>query len=211
MLQFYGTQPPAALNALRVGGTCPNCGQRSSFTRLQDLIENVARAAKLSEIMMVYACDACLRPVPVRYDVTDWDPTRVDNPRMALPEIETYDFEHVPDAVERAIKEALDCLSVRAYHGFGAMARRAVRAVVDELATQGVDGEERVERQLEEILALSGLDDAWKAKVRQALRPAATAEEPELDARDASVLLSILRDLTYQLFTRPGRVRWAAE
>lgn len=212
MLQFYGNQPPAALGTLRVGGTCPHCGQRSSFTRILELIENVARAARLREIMVVYHCDACQRPIPVAYDVVDWDPTRVDRPRMVLPIREAFDFEHVPEGVKAAVQEALDCLSVQAYHGFGAMARRAVRAIVHELAAQGAsDGGERVVQQLDEILALSGLDDAWREKARQALSPAATAAEPDLDARDARVLLSLLRDLTYQLFTRPGRVRWAVE
>ncbi|MFU8888006.1 MAG: hypothetical protein ACNA8N_05355 [Trueperaceae bacterium] len=208
MLQFYGNQPPAPLNALRVGGTCPHCGQRSSFTRMQDLIENVARSAKLREIMVVYHCDACLAPVPVSYDVVDWDPARVDRPRMALPVVEGYDYEHVPEPVARVIKEALDCLSVRAYLGFAAMARRAVRAVVEDLAP---DGEARVERHLEEILELTGLDGDWQEKARQALRPTPGVAGPDLDARGAKVLLSLLRDLTYQIYTRPGRVRWAAE
>ena len=208
MLQFYGNQPPAPLNTLRVGGTCPHCGQRSSFTRMQDLIENVARAAKLREIMVVYHCDACLAPVPVRYDVVDWDPARVDRPRMALPVVESYDLEHVPESVARVIREALDCLSVAAYLGFAAMARRAVRAIVEDL---GSEGEARLERQVEEILELAGLDDDWKARARQALRPTPGVAEPDLDARGAKVLLSLLRDLTYQLYTRPGRVRWAAE
>jgi hypothetical protein len=208
MLQFYGNQPPAPLNTLRVGGTCPSCGQRSSFTRMQDLIENAAKAAEVREIMVVYHCDACLAPVPVRYDVVDWDPTQVDRPRMALPVVESYDLEHVPAPVARVIAEALDCLSVGAYLGFAAMARRAVRAIVEDLEPQG---EERVERQLEDILELAGLDDGWKAKARQALRPVPGLAEPDLDDRGAKVLLSLLRDLTYQLYTRPGRVRWAAE
>jgi hypothetical protein len=88
------------------------------------------------------------------------------------------------------------------------MARRAVRAVEEDLAP---DGTERVERNLEEILELTGLDDDWKGKARRALRPALGVAEPDLDARGAKVLLSLLRDLTYQIYTRPGRVRWAAE
>lgn len=208
MLQFYGSQPPAALNSLRVGGTCPRCGQRSSFTRMQDLVENLARTAKLREIMVVYHCDACLAPIPVRYDVIDWDPVRVDRPRMALPVVEAYDFEHVPEPVASAVREALDCLSVQAHHGFGAMAGRAVRAIVEDLAPEGAA---RVDRQLEEILALTGLDDQRRAWARQALRPAPGAADPDVDARGARLLLSLLRDLTYQLYTRPGRVRWAAE
>jgi hypothetical protein len=209
MLQFYGNQPPAPLNTLRCGGVCPYCGQRASFSRMQELIENVAKAARLTEIMVTYHCDACLKPIPVRYDVIDWDPTRVDRPRVAVPVVEPFDLEHVPAPVAREVREALDCLSVRAHHGFGAMARRAVRAIVDDL---GGEGEARVRRHLDEIIELSDLDEAWARVARRTLLPEAgeVGEEPELDAHGAAVLLSLLRDLSYQLYTRPGRVRRAA-
>jgi hypothetical protein len=209
MLQFYGTQPPGPLNALRCGGTCPHCGQRASFTRMHDLIENVAKAAKLSEVMITYHCDACLRPIPVAYDVIDWDPTRVDRPRVALPVRETFDVEHVPAEVVREVDEALACLSVGAHHGFGAMARRVVQAVVRDI---GADGAARVASQLDEMLALSGVDEALAADARRLLLPADEADLslPDMDARRAAVVLSLMRDLTYQLYTRPGRVRAAA-
>lgn len=209
MLQFYGSQPPAPLNALRCGGTCPHCGQRASFTRMQDLIENVAKAAKLREIMVTYHCDACLKPIPVRYDVVDWDPTRVDRAALALPVVEPFDFEHVPESVAREVREALACLSVGAHNGFGAMSRRAVRALIDDL---GGDGAARVEAQLGEMLSLSGLAGDWEALARGVLLPpgAGAMELPDMDAKRAAVLLSLLRDLAYQLYTRPGRVRAAA-
>lgn len=209
MLQFYGTQPPGPLNALRCGGTCPHCGQRASFTRMHDLIENVAKAAKLREVMITYHCDACLRPIPVAYDVIDWDPTRVDRPRVALPVRETFDVEHVPAEVVREVDEALACLSVGATHGFGAMARRVVQAVVRDLGAGAV---ERVAAQLDEMLALSGVDEALAADARRLLLPADEADLslPDMDARRSAVVLSLLRDLAYQLYTRPGRVRAAA-
>jgi hypothetical protein len=221
MLQFYGNQPPAPLNTLRCGGVCPSCGQRASFSRMQELIENVAKAARLTEIMVTYHCDACLKPIPVRYDVVDWDPTRVDRPRVAVPVVEPFDLEHVPAPVAREVREALDCLSVRAHHGFGAMARRAVRAIVVDLARGVGDdpasgdrgkGETRVRRHLDEIIELSDLEEDWARMARRTLLPEAgeVGEEPDIDAHGAAVLLSLLRDLTYQLYTRPGRVRRAA-
>ena len=33
---------------------------------------------------------------------------------------------------------------------------------------------------------------------------------PEIDAERADILLSLLRDLTYQLYTRPGKVKEAS-
>ena len=209
MLQFYGTQPPAPLNVLRCGGTCPHCGQRASFTRMHDLIENVAKAAKLREVMITYHCDACLRPIPVAYDVVDWDPTRVDAPRIALPVRETFDAEHVPKEVVREVDEALACLSVDAYHGFGAMARRVVQAIVRDL---GDGGRERVESQVGEMLTLSGVDESLATAARRLLLPSDEADLalPDMDRRRSGVILSLLRDLAYQLYTRPGRVRSAA-
>ncbi len=176
---------------------------------MHDLIENVAKAAKLREIMITYHCDACLKPIPVRYDVIDWDPTRVDRPAIALPVVAAFDFEHVPEGVARAIREALACLSVGAHNGFGAMSRRAVRALIDDL---GNEGERRVEAQLGEMLGLSGLAGEWEALARSALLPQPEGEVamPEMDAKRSAVLLSLLRDLAYQLYTRPGRVRAAA-
>ncbi len=176
---------------------------------MQDLIENVAKAAKLREIMVTYHCDACLKPIPVRYDVVDWDPTRVDRAALALPVVEPFDFEHVPESVAHEVREALACLSVGAHNGFGAMSRRAVRALIDDL---GGDGAARVEAQLGEMLSLSGLAGDWEALARGVLLPpgAGAMELPDMDAKRAAVLLSLLRDLAYQLYTRPGRVRAAA-
>ena len=209
MLQFYGTQPPGPLNSLRCGGTCPHCGQRASFTRMQDVIENQAKAAKVREIMVSYHCDACLKPIPIWYDVIDWDPTRVDNPRIALPVVESFDFEHVPSSVAQEVREALGCLSVHAHNGFAAMCRRAVAALI---ADFGEGGAGRVEAHLVEMLSMSGLAGEWEELARTVLVPSSedAVEIPDTDETGAAVLLSLLRDLTYQLYTRPGRVRAAA-
>jgi hypothetical protein len=176
---------------------------------MHDLIENVAKAAKLREIMITYHCDACLKPIPVRYDVIDWDPTRVDRPAIALPVVEPFDFEHVPAGVAREIREALACLSVGAFNGFGAMSGRAVHALIEDF---GPEGRERVEAQVAEMLQLSGLAGDWEALARSVLLPRAEAAArlPDMDGKRAAVVLSLVRDLTYQLYTRPGRVRAAA-
>lgn len=209
MLQFYGTQPPAPLNVLRCGGQCPHCSQRSSFTRMLELIENVAKAAGVRTIMVTYQCDACLMPIPVAFEVTSWDPPRVERARIALPIREAFDVEHVPDVVAHAVREALACLSVDAHNAFAAMARRVVQAIVRDL---GGDARGRIEAQVGETLALSGVDESVGDAARRSLVPADAAdlELPDVDARRSALILSLLRDLTYQLYTRPGRVRSAA-
>jgi hypothetical protein len=117
--------------------------------------------------------------------------------------------EHVPDDVAHEIGEALACLSVGAHHGFGAMARRVVQAIVRDL---GHDGRARIEAQVGEMVALSGVDESVGDAARRSLLPADAGDLtlPDMDQRRSAVILSLLRDLTYQLYTRPGRVRSAA-
>jgi hypothetical protein len=209
MLQFYGTQPPASLNALRCGGTCPHCGRVANFTRMVDLMENVAKSWKVAQIIVTYHCDACLRPVPVLYDVIDWDPTRVKNARIAVPVVEPFDFDHVPASVDAVVREALACLSAGAPNGFAALCRRASEVIGDDLG----DGATRVQSHVQDMVRSSGLDAHWE---RLALLTFASPGEgereplPSVDEEQARVLLSLLRDLVYQFYTRPGSVRSAA-
>lgn len=99
------------LRALRCGGTCPHCVQRARFTRIQVMIENVAKAARLRESMSGYHCDTYMKSILVWYGVIHWDPTRVDKLRFAsecvsrwLPVLDPYDFEHVPGEVAREVR-----------------------------------------------------------------------------------------------------------
>jgi hypothetical protein len=210
MLQFYGTQPPAPLNTLRCGGRCPHCGRVASFTRMLDLIENVAKSLRVAEVMITYHCDACLRPVPVLYDIIDWDPPRVRNARIAVPVTEPFDFDHVPASVAEVVREALACLSVSAPNGFAALCRRASEVMADDLTG---DGATRVHDHVREMIQSTGLGEEWErlalltfASQRQGER----APLPPIDTDQAQVLLSLLRDLVYQFYTRPGNVRSAA-
>jgi hypothetical protein len=209
MLQFFGTQPPAPLNTLRPGGTCPHCGRSASFTRMLDLIENVAKSWRVSEVMVTYHCDACLRPVPVLYDVIDWDPPRVRNARIAIPVQEPFEFQHVPEPVAAPVREALSCLSVGATNGFAALCRRAAKAVHTEL---GLGGDERVGEHVREMVSSSGLGGEWEELALAVYGPSddRLPALPAIDQAQAKVLLSLLQDLVYQFFTRPGKVRRAA-
>lgn len=217
MLKIYGNQPPELLTNLNVGGVCPHCKTPGRFTLCTVANANLSKD-QVREIIAGYTCDTCLRIVPIRWKVTGYgqqvnntcaQPT-VHDPEVVLPVSEPFEFAHVPAEVEKEIREALDCLSVNSYNAFAAMSRRAVQAMCTNL---GANASTKVQAQIEEMATLTGLDDEWKKLAVQVMLVGHDGSHPHLpdvNADRAAVLLSLLADLTYQLYTRPGKVREAA-
>ncbi|MES1952584.1 hypothetical protein S4A8_17077 [Salinisphaera sp. S4-8] len=108
------------------------------------------------------------------------------------------------------IEEALDCLSVNAFNGFAALCRRVVQAICAEL---GAEGSNKVEKQIKQMFEITELDDQWEDLAKQIMlagHDGAHPHLPEVNSNRAQVLLSLLRDLCYELFTRPGNIRASA-
>ena len=64
------------------------------------------------------------------------------------------------------------------------------------------------------MVDIAGMDDEWKELALQIMltgHDGAHPHLPDVDTGRAAVLLDLLRDLTYQLYTRPGNIRKAAE
>ncbi|SMO76127.1 protein of unknown function [Gracilimonas mengyeensis] len=168
----------------------------------------------IAEIISSYSCDACLRIIPIYWDIDGWTGQNVpvvNNPEMIMTVKEDFDFENVPDSIKSEIDEALDCLSVNAYHGFAALCRRSVQAICDNL---GADGSTKVQNQITELLEMMGLDKEWEDMAKQIMltgHDGAHPQLPEVNLKRASVLISLLQDLTYQLYTRPGKIKEAAK
>jgi hypothetical protein len=212
MLKFYGNEPPRRIDQIKIGGKCPHCGDGSRFTK-HTSCRSVPRTDEAEEVIIGYACDACLKSIPIRWEVNGWqsDIPVGEKPELILRSQEDYNFDHVPEAVEKEIQEALDCLSVNAYHGFAALCRRAVQEICSDL---GADGISKVQKQINEMLEMTGLGEEGEKLAKQIMltgHDGAHPELPEVDENRASVLLSLLKDLTYELYTRPGKVEEAAE
>src|SRR5262245_8012213 len=120
MIRIYGTRLPANPTSIRVGGTCPHCKQGGHFTPLTTPIPGALQRDGVEELIMCYACDTCLKAIPVSWRVAKYAGTEVlvDTPKAVLPVREAFEFHSVPDEVRKEIEEALDCLSVGAYNGF---------------------------------------------------------------------------------------------
>ena len=167
---------------------------------------------QIKTIVISYSCDVCLGAIPIEYRVQWVDKVLVLNtPRLVERARVPFDFSHVPVVVREEIEEALDCLSVSAFSGFAALCRRSVQAICADL---GADATTRVKKQFTEMIELAGLDDEWNELVFQVVltgHDGAHPHLPDVSAERANVLLSLVQDLTYELYSRPGKVREAAQ
>ncbi|WP_142454805.1 DUF4145 domain-containing protein [Gracilimonas mengyeensis] len=214
MLKLYGTNLPEQITKVIIGGKCPHCKDSSRFSLRSKPMGNELKRDGIAEIISSYSCDACLRIIPIYWDIDGWTGQNVpvvNNPEMIMTVKEDFDFENVPDSIKSEIDEALDCLSVNAYHGFAALCRRSVQAICDNL---GADGSTKVQNQITELLEMMGLDKEWEDMAKQIMltgHDGAHPQLPEVNLKRASVLISLLQDLTYQLYTRPGKIKEAAK
>jgi hypothetical protein len=211
MLKFYGMQPPTNLYGLQVGGICPHCKTATRFALYVNVTERLLNDHS-TEMIASYSCDACLRSIPIRWSIQSYNGSQpvVSAGEMVLPVREPFEFNHVPEEVEKEIREGLDCLSVGAYNGFAALCRRVIQAICTNI---GAGASTKVKAQIDEMVELTGLDAAWKELALQIMFAGHDGSHPHLpdvNADRAAVLLSLVRDLTYQLYTRPGKVREAA-
>lgn len=212
MLNFYGPQPTNRLSLLHPGGHCPHCktGTRFKLTTLPHV--NVLKEDVVEQVVINYTCEICLGPIPVRWDIKGWDEAQdptVWHPKVVLPMREEFDFEYVPDPVKKEIEEALDCLSVNSFHGFAAVCRRGVQAISTDL---GAKASSRVKKQIEEMAELAGLDEELKELAFQIMLSGHDGSHPhlpEMNAERAEIMLSLLRDLVYELYTRRGKIAQA--
>ncbi len=212
MLKVIGNQPPSFLTSLQLSGVCPHCAMGTRFNLVTAPKPNL-RQDNPSELVAGYMCDLCSKAVGVLWSIRQFDQQGnpiVEQPEMILRVTGPFDYAHVPESVQKEIREALDCLSVNAYNGFASMCRRTVQSICTSL---GVEGSTKVQAQIREMAELTGLDQETKdlaVEIMLAGHDGSHPHLPDVNADRAAVLLSLLRDLADQLFTRPGKIKVSA-
>lgn len=212
MIRVYGAQN-GALPSLAIGGRCPHCLENSRYVLTSAAIAAPLKQHEARELYASYICSGCSRAIPVYWVITGW---HGDYPNVIVPEevlrvVAEYDFGHVPERVKIAIKEALDCLSVNAFNGFAAVVRRAIQAMCEDLGAQGSN---KIQHQINDVHAQGMIDDNQKNLAEQIMltgHDGAHPHLPNVDSGRAQLLLELLRDITTQIYTRPGRIKQNAE
>ena len=197
------------LEAHTLRGLCPHCGMGTHFSLSTMLDDSIVENIKPERVFAGYHCDLCRQPIAVCWAIGEAVSGRPSllNPVMVERTRPVFDFTHVPDGVKREIEEGLDCLSVEAHNGFAAMCRRAVQAICTDL---GAEASTKVKSQLLEAFKLGEIAEETQTVAMAIMLAGHDGSHPHLPGIDeprARVLFELLRDLTYQLYTRPGRVK----
>jgi len=193
--------------------TCPHCGVLSNITAISIPRYEFLARYKPPQIGIVYRCDSCNLPIFIKFSNIDYQTgsNRVVIDPSSFTEIEkhqeTFDFQYLPDEIEKDFKEALVCYSHDAYNGFAAMCRRTIQSTFTHL---GAEGKTKVKDQYLEVNKTLALDDDTSKILEQIIiagHDGAHPHLPELSESRAVILLELMKDVLYQLFVRKAKIQ----
>ena len=193
--------------------TCPHCGTRAGMTAISIPRFGLIHRFKLTSFGIFYRCDACSKPVGIVYDnVPPSNPQPIpDGGRMLQGALEPFEHKYLPADVRGDFTEALRCYSISCWNAFGAMCRRALQSVATSL---GADGTTKVQAQLRDLKDMGAVDDDAFTQLTEIMLGGHDGAHPHLPAltpERASILLQLMKDVLYQLFVRPGKIKEAGE
>lgn len=193
---------------------CPHCATVSGLSAISMPDYSLLRRYQPKTAGIAYQCDACRNTVflrfTVRYDFSnhrvyfDDSYTEVERPR------EDYEFNYLPAEVASDFREALTCYSQACFNAFAAMCRRTIQTASAEL---GAEGNDKVLRQIEDLRAMSQIDDETLGVLKSIViagHDGAHPNLPSLLSSRAEILLELMKDVLYQLFVRKKKIQEAA-
>lgn len=213
-LQILYNNDPSSVFEKHFVLSCPHCSVRTNVSAVSFPRYEYAVRFQIRRAGVVYRCDACNEPIFLRFGITQ----DAGNSRLLLDEKyeviqrprETFDFKYLSGEVKDDFTEALECYSQGLNNAFAAMCRRTTQSVSTAL---GATGSDKVLSQLKELKELAQVDDDTFATLKQVIidgHDGAHPHLPRLNAARAEVLLELMKDVLYQLFVRPARLREAA-
>lgn len=192
---------------------CPHCSAHSNISAISIPRYEYLTRFKPQEIGIAYRCDACNKPIflkfTVRYDLGNHRIQVNDEYTEIELARESFEFQYLKGDVEQDFREALICYSSQAFNGFAAMCRRTVQSICTD---GGVEGTHKVEKQLKELKELAQIDDETFSVLKQIMidgHDGAHPHLPKLNQQRATVLLELMKDVLYQLYVRKGKLQEA--
>jgi hypothetical protein len=189
---------------------CPHCQVLAQiipiavpwFTELQ---QNTPKS-----VGVVYRCSACNSAIFLRYPVRSVSTERIELSAQ-FEEVERleerFSYTHLPDEVALLFREALGCFTHGHLNAFASMCRRTIRA-----AQQSMPERQRqaMSDQLSEGLRIAEIDGRLADDIRRVVFGSDAEPHPNLpyaDATTAGALVEVMKDLLYQTYVRPRRLR----
>jgi hypothetical protein len=175
---------------------------------------DLIRRFRLDEVGLTFRCNSCNKPVSLIYGIVsrNANPIQLSNSytrtQIAL---EPYESKYLEGPVADDFREALICYANSCWNAFAAMCRRCIQSVS---AALGVEGTTKVQQQLNELQGLGVADDQTFEQLKQIMLTGHDGAHPHLPALSqerAEVLLQLMKDVLYQLFVRPAKIKEAVE
>ena len=196
----------------RAAGTetleCPRCGSVAHLSVVALPAYGWLQMNRPAEIGVVLACDACRRPVFVRYRVRAYETERIElepRPQEVERPTERFSLQHLPQPVAAPFREALGCYSHGLLRAFAALCVQTAQAVQQDV---GEAGRLRLYEQVSEVQALADIDPATFTLIRRVIFEG-DAAPVGLDRRAAAALLETMKDMLTGTYVRRARLRQA--
>lgn len=190
---------------------CPHCGVHAGMTAVSIPRYELVIRFKLREVGIGYRCDACNKPVFLQFQVEFGNPLNLSQNFVQVQSaLEPFEHKYLPQEVGEDFREGLKCYSHDCWNAFAAMCRRCLQSVANDL---GADGSTKVDAQLRELKDMGVADEETFTQLKQIMlagHDGAHPHLPKLSPERATVLLQLMKDVLYQLYVRPGKIREAA-
>lgn len=195
---------------------CPHCGVNSSAVPISVPKYHLMLRFQLSEVGIVARCSSCNRAVFMLHRVAQLrNPSHpqliVDGFQLVDKGVEPFDVQYLAGAVLEDFNEALICYANSCWNAFAAMCRRCIQSVCESF---GADGTTKVQAQLKDLAAMGVADEDTFAQLHQIILSGHDGAHPHLPALSqarAAVLLQLMKDVLYQLYVRPAKIREAGD
>ena len=192
---------------------CPHCSTATALIPISVPRFSMIHRFKLTETGLVYRCSSCNEAVFLKYKVK-----QLTNPILLSDEyeqvttaLEPFEMQYLSSPVSDDFREALTCYANCCWNAFAAMCRRCIQSIA---TTLGAEGSTKVQTQLRDLETMGVADDETFERLREVMlagHDGAHPHLPSLSPARAAVLLQLMKDVLYQLFVRPAKIREAGE
>lgn len=192
---------------------CPHCSTLTALIPVSVPRFELMHRFRLKEVGLVYRCSSCNRAVFLRYKIQALgNPiTLSDDFEQITTSLEPFEMQYLAGAVLDDFREALTCYANSCSNAFAAMCRRCIQSVSE---TMGATGTTKVQAQLQELKSMGVTDDETFQQLHAIMLTGHDGAHPHLPALSparAVILLQLMKDVLYQLFVRPAKIRESSE
>lgn len=190
---------------------CPHCSTQTALIPVSIPRHALLLRFRLTETGIVYRCSSCNKAVFLRFRIES-----LTNPALLSDEfeqvttaLEPFEMQYLEGALLEDFQEALTCYANSCWNAFASMCRRCIQSISESL---GATGTTKVQAQLEELKSMGITDEETFEQLRAIMLTGHDGAHPHLPALSqerAIVLLQLMKDVLYQLFVRPAKIREA--